>query len=114
MPTQQNITIKIADVAPISMTIAPETEEVVRLAEYNVNKVWNAWRAKFVNNTAKEVLAMVTFQFAKRYYQLVQQSDLQKDLLEGFEAELDRLLDIVNAADEAGASPDAATDSKKA
>lgn len=94
MKTQQNITIKIADVAPISMKIASETEEVVRKAEYNVNKVWNAWRNDFRDRSAKEVLAMVTFQFAKRYYQLLDQVEKQQNLMEDFEKELDRLLEI--------------------
>ena len=95
MKTQQNITIKIADNAPISMTIAPETEEVVRKAEYNVNKVWNKWRASFQDRSAKEVLAMVTFQFAKSYYQLLEQVERQQVIIKDFEAELDRLLEIV-------------------
>lgn len=94
MKTQQNITIKIADVSAISMTIHPEDEEIIRKAEYNVNKVWTAWRHDFNDRTAKEVLAMVTFQFAKRYYQLLEQVDRQQPMFEKFERELDALLDI--------------------
>lgn len=97
MSHQQNISIKIADVAPISMTIPAETEEIVRRAEYNINKVWNAWRYDFQSKTSKEVLAMVAFQFAKRYYQLRQQVDNQQIWMEDFEQELNRLLDIDSA-----------------
>ena len=64
MDKQQNITIKIADVAPISMTIDRSTEEWVREAERSVNQVWRTWRADFSDKTSKEVLAMVAYQFA--------------------------------------------------
>lgn len=94
MKTQQKITIKIADLGPISMNIAAETEELVRRAEYNVNKVWTAWRASFTDYSSKQVLAMVTFQFAKRYFQLLEQVEKQQAVLDEFEKELDRLLDI--------------------
>ena len=50
---EQNITIKIADVAPISMSIAPDKEERIREAEYNVNRVWTEWRRRFENKTSK-------------------------------------------------------------
>lgn len=91
---KQNITIKIADLAPISMSIVPETEEMVRRAEFNVNKVWNSWRSSFPDYTSKQVLAMVTFQFAKLYFQLLEQVEKQQMLLSDFETELDRLLQI--------------------
>ena len=93
---EQNITIKIADVAPISMTIAPDKEERIREAEYNVNRVWSEWRRRFEDKTSKE--AMAAFQFAKLYYQLKQSVDDQQHLLEAFEADLDRMLDIKSEA----------------
>lgn len=96
MKEKQNITIKIADVAPIGMSIDPRTEEVLRIAERNVNKVWSALRGQFEGKSPKEVLAMVAFQFAKGYYQLLQNVNEQEAVLTGFEAELDRLLEIGN------------------
>lgn len=80
--------------APISMNIPSDTEEVVRRAEYNVNKVWNSWRNSFPDYSARQVLAMVTFQFAKRYFQLLEQVERQQTLMDSFEKELDRLLEI--------------------
>lgn len=100
MPKQQNITIRIADAPPISMNIAADTEKIIRHAEYNVNKVWNAWRKDFSDRTSKEVLAMVTFQFAKSYYQLLEQVERQKNIFENFENELDRLLEIATDREE--------------
>lgn len=76
------------------MTIPADTEEIIRRAESQVNKVWNAWRANFDTKTSKEVLAMVAFQFAKKYYQLREYVDNQQAFVEEFEKELNRLLDI--------------------
>lgn len=82
--------------APISMTIDRASEERVREAEYNVNRVWQTWRSEFETKTSKEVLAMVAYQFAKLYYQLLHNVDESQHLFAGFEAELDRLLDITD------------------
>lgn len=94
MNRQQNITIKIADVAPISMTINSDTEQTVREAEYNINRLWSAWRIDFDSKTSKEVLAMVAFQFAKKYYQLAHAVEERSEVIKAFETELDRLLQI--------------------
>jgi len=103
MDKQQNITIKIADVAPISMTIDRNTEEVVREAEYNVNLVWKAWRNEFDTKTSKEVLAMVAFQFAKKYLQLAHYENSRQQAFDDFEEELDKLLHLVSPSDTASA-----------
>lgn len=81
------------------MTIDPLTEQVVREAEYNVNKVWSTWRHEFENKTSKEVLAMVAFQFAKLFYQLSHSVNERQHVLDDFEAELDRLLSLTNDRD---------------
>lgn len=78
------------------MTISPESEQVIREAEYNVNKVWSTWRREFDSKTSKEVLAMVAFQFAKLYY--LQNSIVADEhkILSDFESELDRLLKLTD------------------
>lgn len=98
MKTYQNITIKIGDVAPISMSIAPDSEEWIREAERSVNRVWSRWRAEFENKSSKEVLAMAAFQFAKLYFQLKHNVDSNQKILSDFEHELDRLLEIADSA----------------
>lgn len=90
----QNITIKIADVAPIGLTIQPDTEEIVRNAERQVNMLWAKWRKEFEKMSSKEVLAMVAYQFANRYYKLLDTVNEREEVLSAFEAELDRLLEI--------------------
>lgn len=94
MRTQQNISIRIADTAPIQLTIAPETEEWIREAERSVNIVWERWRRDYASKSSKEILAMVAFQFAKLFCQLQHRLDENRDAIADFEKELDRLLAI--------------------
>lgn len=97
MKEDLNITIKIADVAPIRMTIKREGEEIVREAERSVNRVWNTWRTEFDEKSSKEVLAMVAVQFARLYFELAHSVDQQQYILKNFEKELDTLLKITDA-----------------
>ena len=80
------------------MTIPAETEEIVRRAEYYVNKVWNKWRSDFPDYNSKEILAMLSFQYARNYFQLLEQVKRQQTLLKDFEDELNRLLNIGSEA----------------
>ncbi|MDE6396188.1 MAG: cell division protein ZapA [Muribaculaceae bacterium] len=91
---KQNITIRIADVAPLSLTISLNDEEIVRHAERQVNKLWSQWSSDFSIRSSKEVLAMVAYQFARRYYELLGAVKERDKILNDFEAELDRLLEI--------------------
>lgn len=109
MKETQNITIRIADVPAMSMTIKPETEEIVRLAERNVNNLWSTWRGQFSKKSSKEVLAMVAYQFAKHYYEQVSVNEAEHAVVAEFESELDRLLNIVSP--EEPAQPEAPADS---
>lgn len=80
------------------MSIKPADEEVVREAERSVNKVWQTWRAQYDDKTSKEVLAMAAFQFAKLFFTLQHSVDARQKILDGFEAELDRLLRLTASA----------------
>lgn len=89
---QQHITIQIADQPQIDLDIRPEAEELVRKTERSVNKVWRRWCADFKHKSPGEVLAMVTYQYAKLYYELVDRIDRDEKMLSDFDAELSRLL----------------------
>lgn len=104
MREQQKITIKIADVAPISLSVKPSEEEFVRDAERNVNRVWQVWSRQYSNKSSKEVLAMVAYQFARIYYQMLHTVDSEARILADYEKELDRLLDLTAGDDDSPAS----------
>lgn len=89
---QQHITIQIADQPPIHLDIRRDAEEMVRKTERSINKVWTRWCADFKQKSPTEVLAMVTYQYAKLYYELVERIDKDEKMLSDFDAELSRLL----------------------
>lgn len=92
MRDKLNITIRIADLAPIPLAIEMKDEEVIRNAEYNVNQLWSAWCQKFKDKTSNEVLGMVAFQFAKLYQTLSNRENETNDILEKFEEKLNEYL----------------------
>lgn len=91
MRDKLNITIRIADQPPIPLSINWDEEETIRAAEYNVNRLWSLWRDKF-NKPSSEVLAMVTFQFAKAFLLQNKHSEEALATLKAFEADLDKIL----------------------
>lgn len=91
MKDKLNITIRIADQSPIPLTIDRKEEEIIRAAEYNVNRLWGRWRERF-DTSSSEVLAMVAFQFAKAFILQNKYSDDALEALKAFEADLDKIL----------------------
>ncbi|MDE6154039.1 MAG: cell division protein ZapA [Muribaculaceae bacterium] len=92
MKDKLNITIRIANQPPIPLTINRDEEEIIRQAEYNVNRLWSNWSERF-NTSPGALLAMVAFQFAKLH--ATQSVELARtvDTLNDLDAELDRLLE---------------------
>ena len=97
MRDKLNITIRIADLAPIPLAIDMKDEEVIRNAEYNVNQLWSAWCQKFKDKTSNEVLGMVAIQFAKLYQTLANRENATNDILEKFEENLNEYLLKIDA-----------------
>jgi len=93
MKDKLNITIRLADQPPIALHgITPEEEEVIREAEYNINRIWKSWSQRFNDKSSSEVLAMVTFRFAQLYFTQIREMDRLDKTLSGFEKTLDRLV----------------------
>lgn len=103
MNDKLNITIRIANQAPIPLSISRDDEEVIRTAEFNVNKLWNAWSAKFKNKSSMEVLAMVAFRFAELFFTQNALAKNAEEALAAFEETLDKILVGLPDADEPGA-----------
>ncbi len=92
MKDKLNITIRIANQPPIPLTINRDEEEIIRQAEYNVNRLWNNWSERF-NTSPGALLAMVAFQFAKLHATQSAEQARTVDTLKELDAELDRLLE---------------------
>lgn len=97
MKEKQHITIQIADVAPLDLSIEPEKEEMIRKTAQNVTTIWQQFSKQFKGKkNSKEVLAMVAFQFAKSYYELIEQADAEAESLAQAEKAFDDILLDVN------------------
>lgn len=92
MKDLQHITIQIADQPPIDLNIKRDTEEMVRKTEKSINKVWATWCNDFKQKSSTEVLAMVTYQYAKLYYELLAKIEANEKTVADFEKKLDTLL----------------------
>lgn len=92
MNDKLNITIRIANQAPISLSINREDEEVIRTAEYNLNRLWNSWSTKFKSKSPTEVLARVAFRIAELFITQAAVAKDTEDALNSFEARLDEIL----------------------
>jgi len=90
---KQNINIKIAELKPIPLQIAPENEPVYRDAEKLVNGLWFKWMQLFKGKcTSEEVMARVAFQFARLYTEARNGNLEVESLLSEFEKKLDDIV----------------------
>ena len=92
MNDKLSITIRIANQPPISLDINRENEELIRKAEFNVNKLWNSWQTKFKSKSSTEVLAMVAFRFAELFFTQAALMEQTSDVVASFESRLDKIL----------------------
>lgn len=93
MKDKLNITIKVADLAPLGMSVPFEGEEDIRLAEYYVNRAWDKWmQSKPRDKDSKDILGMVAIHFTKLYIQELKKNESLDARLQEFEQRLDKLL----------------------
>ena len=99
MNDKQNITIRIAGQAPMSLQINRNDEEVIRQAEFNVNRLWNTWSTKFKTRSSTEVLAMVAFRFAELFFTQAAVAKNAEEALEEFEKRISNILNELPAVE---------------
>ncbi len=88
-----NITIRLADVKPLSLSIDRNDEPRYREAEKLVNTLWNKWMLRFRNtSSSEEVMARVAFQFARLYAQVYRENIATGEYLADFEKKLDDIV----------------------
>ncbi|MDE6065858.1 MAG: hypothetical protein K2G27_03455 [Duncaniella sp.] len=96
----QYISISIADLPRIRLSIPNSQVPLVRRVEENINGLWRKWKERddFRDKSSAEVLAMVTFRFAQLYYSNMEAVAHLEETLGGMEQTFDALLldDIVS------------------
>ncbi|MDE6369996.1 MAG: cell division protein ZapA [Duncaniella sp.] len=95
-----NITIRIADLPIMQLSIPLSQEAHMRRAENKINELWRSWRKRkeFSNKTSAEILGMVTFQFAQLYYSNLEANSHVETMLDDLEKAFDKKLldDIIS------------------
>lgn len=88
-----NITIRLADVKPIPLSIARKDEAQYRESELLVNTLWQKWTLRFRGiSSSEEVMARVAFQFARLYAQAYRENVATQEFLDDFEKKLDDIV----------------------
>lgn len=91
----------------ISLAVFFDEQDFVRDTEKRINELFDNWRERFPSKSSKELLAMMTYQYAS-YYQAINQrhNEMLKELSE-CNARLDKAIaaDISFHADASGSAP---------
>lgn len=90
-----NMTINIGG-EHIPLTIDFNLQDAVRDAEKAASDLFNTWRLRWPNRTDKEILAMVAYQFAYYYQDLLERQALAAAIAEDTASLLDILLEGKN------------------
>lgn len=64
----------------IPLTVSPDRQNAIRRAEREVNDLVADWRTRFPAKTDMEILAMVAYQFASYYGDLLERMEAARDL----------------------------------
>ena len=88
----KHITIQIAGQRTFNLDISPDNEGQMRQVEREVNKLWAKWCGDFPNKSPLDILAMVTFQYARYYYGLLDKVNDSEEKVTEFERMLDGIL----------------------
>ena len=97
MKDKLDITIKVADLAPLGMSVTLKGEEAIGLAEYYVNLAWKKWmQSKRDDQESKDILGMVAIHFTKLYIQELRKNENTAGMLADFEKRLDEMLNGIS------------------
>lgn len=94
MKDELNITIRIASLPPIPMTVSRSDEEAIRSAQYSVNQVWKMLAGRYPGSTPEQLLALTALQFARRCHLQGEAQAAAAEAVEEVDKALTRLLDL--------------------
>lgn len=93
MNDQENVKMEINIAGErILLTVPFSMQSSVRTTERNVSDLYRQWRRDFPRKTDKELLAMMAYQYASYYEQLLQRQENARIKAEEINARLDSLL----------------------
>lgn len=92
MKETRHITIQIAGQQAFELDIPADRVKWAQSVERNVNKIWAKWCEDFKFKSPQDILAMVAFQFARFYYDLLDKQNASENAIRDFEQKLDNIL----------------------
>lgn len=93
---KQNITIRLAGLAKMPLSVERSDEELMRRAESLVNELWGRWvKSTYAAESQLAVMSRVAFQFAVLYLR----GERNAKQMEKLDAELSELLKNVPGLD---------------
>lgn len=94
-PEKQQLTLNIADERIVTMVLRKD-EYALKKVEKEVDILWNKWKLMHPSRTKTQILAMMAFQYAKLYYDVVGESKRREkelsDFIKEYEGKIDEIL----------------------
>lgn len=78
---------------PLQLNVPFERQDAVRDSETAVNRLYDEWRLKWRQRSDKEIMAMVAYQFASLYQDLLGRHDEAAELAAQCDKEISDLID---------------------
>lgn len=75
----------------VLLTVPYEEQDNVRDTERAIGELFDRWRKKFPNRTDSQILAMVAYQYASFYGELLRREQRSVDMIQGCMQLLDEL-----------------------
>lgn len=83
----------------IILTVPSSLQQSVRTTEQNVEKLYKTWRRDFPKKSDKELLAMMAYQYASFYEQLLHRQEEARRLAIEASQRLDQLTRPIDGSD---------------
>ncbi len=91
---KQRITLKIADKKIITY-INRRDEAYLKKVEEELNNLWNQFKVTQPGREDDEYIALVAFQYAKMYYDTLEQSQKREEALQKFLQQAEKRMDDI-------------------
>lgn len=76
----------------LQLSVPFDRQDTVREAEKSATRLFDTWRKKWPSRSDKEILAMIAYQFASYYVELLSRYETAASLAEACNMSLDRII----------------------
>ncbi len=76
----------------LQLSVPFNRQDMVRDAEKSASRLFDSWRKKWPSRSDKEILAMIAYQFASYYAELLSRYEAASALADSCNQSLDRIL----------------------